>query len=171
MNLKSVRTDSPIEEDFIAAVYAIGGGLVVFVPGASPDDLRQRANENREQVFVSSQVPVGKYRLDFLFGSFASDVFPKLICVECDGAEFHKKPHQRARDDQRDTALQSELITTRRLSGSQLRRDAFECAREVLNECGFFDSLQKTSQKATLNVMRQLQWRIRRWPETIGVDQ
>lgn len=171
MNLKSVRTDSPIEEDFIAAVYAIGGGLVVFVPGASPDDLRQRANENREQVFVSSQVPVGKYRLDFLFGSFSADVFPKLICVECDGAEFHRKPKQIERDAERDVALRSDLISTMRFTGAQLRRDAFDCARRVLNECGFFDSSEKTSEKATSSVLRQLQWRVNRWPEFMDETQ
>lgn len=134
----SVRTESPIEMDFLAALQAIGGDRVKFMPNATERQLRGAAMDDEMGyfVFVSSQVPIrarGKsYRADFLMAAHFSAAAPRVLCVECDGKAFHDAE----RDQARDVALIHAGIQTLRFSGARLRKDSFLCAREALEEFG-----------------------------------
>jgi len=53
---------------------------------------------------LRSQVPAGRFRLDFVFDD---------VAFECDGFWFHSSPRQRRHDDERDQAiLTSGVVTT-----------------------------------------------------------
>lgn len=139
MKAIEMRTESPIEGDFIAALAAIGGEHVEFIPGASYSDLMNLAWDRNDttKVFVGTQVKVRNYRADALMTRCIEAGRIKALCIECDGHEFHRAtPQQMARDAARDADLRKSRIETLRLSGARLRKDAYACAREALGMLG-----------------------------------
>ena len=91
-----------------------------------------RRDEGRKHIYASAQVPVGRYRADFLLGAYYSPMYPKLVCVECDGYEFHGTPEAIARDAERDRALNLMGVETIRFRGATIHRDQWRCAHRAI---------------------------------------
>lgn len=129
--------ESPIEDEFMHALASIAGEELVVV---AVDDVKQMGNwALREpqpgRVFVCLQAPVGRYRCDFLL--MAQDDHRNLIvlCVECDGHEYHKlTPKQIDRDLRRDQWFARHCIETLRFTGRMLTRDPYKCAHRALRK-------------------------------------
>lgn len=87
-----------------------------------------------DEVWLTPQVGIGGYRADFfLFREGVSTNCPGLV-VECDGHEWHERTQQQASYDRsRDRALLRLGIPTIRFTGSDINRDADQCATEVLD--------------------------------------
>lgn len=139
MSAAAIKTESPIEDDFVAALKAISKVRVIYLPDATLHRLRVRAaeDEDRKHVFVASQVAIRNYRADFVLAAHFTVASSHVVCVECDGREFHARTNeQRFRDQQRDIEMVAQGIKTLRFSGSRLRADAFKCAREAIAAVG-----------------------------------
>ncbi len=135
-------TESPIEDDFLQAFLSLSRGTVLV--GASVRDLVDRAEAHPGSVFVGSQVQVGKYRADFIVtGAPVGWNKTEVICVECDGKEFHSGREAIERDRRRDYHFACRGIHTMRFSGSRLWSDPFGCARDVFSELGIKDGDQE----------------------------
>lgn len=160
----AIKTESPIEEDFLAALQAISDGLVVFIPNASLDDLMKRAtaDDERQRVFMASQVPLWKYRADFVLATYYTPTSPRVICVECDGKEFHTSAEQQQRDYDRDAFLMGKSIATVRFTGGQLKRDAYACAYKAIGELGITQRGPKTVAQAVVGVIKSTHWQFER---------
>lgn len=160
----AVRTESPIEEDFLSALYAVSDGRVIFMPEAKLVDLTARASEdeNRTHVFASSQVTINargrKYRADFVLASHFTASSSHLVCVECDGREFHNA----AKDHERDVAMIAIGICTVRFSGSRLRRDAFQCAHEALEAVKFIRPSSQPFADSLAGAIKSAAWNYER---------
>lgn len=74
------------------------------------------------------QAKIGQYRVDF-----SITVSPDIVfVVECDGHDFHEKTREQAqRDKARDRWFQTSGIPVLRFTGSEIWRDAVDCAVEV----------------------------------------
>lgn len=78
---------------------------------------------------LTPDVMVGGYRFDFVMRYFGNDVFG----VECDGHEWHERTRQQASYDRaRDRALLKLGLPTVRFTGSDIHRDAEQCALELI---------------------------------------
>ncbi|MGE7219655.1 endonuclease domain-containing protein [Priestia koreensis] len=76
---------------------------------------------------ITTQYPVGKYRLDM--------AIPHLkIAIECDGKAYHTSPDQRAHDKKRDRYLRSRGWKVLRFSGSKIHRDVMSCINKIEEE-------------------------------------
>jgi very-short-patch-repair endonuclease len=96
------RTDSPIERK-----------------------LKDAMNTRRElRGEFETQYEVGPYYLDFGFPDIK-------LCVEADGREYHCTPAQILHDNRRDAFLGHLGWTVLRFTGSEIYRDAYECADRV----------------------------------------
>lgn len=140
MSAAAIKTESPIEDDFVAALKAISKGRVIYLPDATLHRLRVRAaeDEDRKHVFVASQVAIRNYRADFVLAAHFTAASSHVVCVECDGRDFHARTtEQRFRDRQRDIDMVMQGIKTLRFSGARLRSDAFKCAQEAIGAVGF----------------------------------
>lgn len=127
--------ESPIEDEVMRALSAIAGDCLVAVP---QEDVKQIGNlalndEHGGHVFVCLQAPVGRYRCDFLLTAYATALYPMLLVVECDGAEFHQANNRQIeRDRARDRWFRSKGIRTLRFSGREITRDPYKCAHRAL---------------------------------------
>jgi very-short-patch-repair endonuclease len=82
------------------------------------------------------QIPVGKYRADFLFRCCYGADF-RLLVVECDGHDYHERTkEQAARDRSRDRAMTLSDIKVLRFTGSEIHRDPAGCAEQVSTALG-----------------------------------
>lgn len=68
------------------------------------------------------QVTIGRHRVDFAIGK---------TVVECDGHEFHASRARRTNDASRDRALIAGGFCVVRFTGTEISRNASECALEV----------------------------------------
>jgi very-short-patch-repair endonuclease len=87
------------------------------------------ARWRRVPVEICGQVPLGKYRLDFLVKSGKHQ-----INVECDGAEFHHHNVTMAQyqaDRERDRFVESQGIEVLRFTGTEIWVSAQQCADTV----------------------------------------
>jgi very-short-patch-repair endonuclease len=75
---------------------------------------------------VSTQVPMGPYRLDILVTAAG-----RGLVVECDGAQFHTAPEAVERDKRRDRFCVTQGYSVMRFTGAEIRRDPRECAAQV----------------------------------------
>lgn len=126
--------ESPIEVAFATAFMALCHhevGTAAHFDKSVPLD--QKMNDEVCRV-LWVQRPLEQYRVDFLVSSYPYD--PRVaVVVECDGHDFHERTKQQAaRDRSRDRAIQSLGLKVFRFTGSEVYRDAFLCAREVLLE-------------------------------------
>ena len=128
-------TESPIETDFIAALIAVSDD--VRIKGAKWTNQNELnwllTKDETRRVYCVPQFKFQKYRLDFLLGAYLNPMYPRWLCVECDGAAFHSLPEHQDRDAARDAELAIHSIKVMRFTGSQLRRDPFRCARKALS--------------------------------------
>jgi len=78
-------------------------------------------------VLVETQVPISKYRVDFLLSTSA-----KKVVVECDGHDYHERTKQQARrDKQRDRELTKCGYTVLRFTGSEIWENPWNVIREI----------------------------------------
>jgi very-short-patch-repair endonuclease len=80
------------------------------------------------KIQISGQMQIGPYRVDFLYvcGN-------RRLVVECDGFEFHDRTKEQAeRDKARDRDLAALGYTVMRFTGSEIWRNPFAAASEVL---------------------------------------
>lgn len=120
--------ESPIEELFLVAFYlaAEEAGGVVF--GAAPD------GDESAWFTMSLQETILRYRADFVVGLTEYPSATRIV-VECDGHDFHERTkEQAARDRKRDREMQAAGYRVFRFTGSEIYRDPFKCADEVLQE-------------------------------------
>lgn len=128
-------TDSVIEADFLAALSTVSD-CIVFVKDATLDKLKNKAvaDETRSKIYVGTQVWVGKFRADFILARSPQPTRCKMICVECDGAEFHSSPEQRERDGKRDKYFFEHGLEVLRFRGNLIRRDCYMCADRAIEK-------------------------------------
>lgn len=133
----SKLVESPIEQQMLDALRSVCWRRLVVVEGIDIDRLRlmAAADQYEGRVFVAPQLRVGPYRADFILASYRNPMYPTVVCVECDGHEFHRASiDQRARDGKRDLWMRGKMIETLRFSGKQIMRDSFACARKAISE-------------------------------------
>lgn len=99
----------------------------------------KNARHCRDPIGILQQFPIAGYRVDFLlFGTTteANSRGKKLryaFVVECDGHDHHERTkEQAARDRKRDRAMLMFGLDVMRFTGSELWKDADQCAAEAL---------------------------------------
>jgi very-short-patch-repair endonuclease len=117
------RCESPIEKTLAHALAKSG-----FYPMATPyrfEDLRARVTASDGAVlFLWSQEPMLRYRVDFLLVSYnaATDHCRRLV-VECDGHDYHTPFAAQRRDEARDRELRPHVFGIIHLSGAEIMRN------------------------------------------------
>lgn len=88
---------------------------------------------NGYEASICAQGTVGPYTADFLLSFYNGECNVWLtIAIECDGHDFHEKTKQQARHDKRrDRYFQINNISVLRFTGSEIWKDARQCARDV----------------------------------------
>lgn len=82
---------------------------------------------------IFPQVLIGNYRVDFLLLHLSGPGRFTGIAIECDGHAFHERTKLQAeRDKTRDRELQKLGYRILRYTGSEIWRDAFKCAHEIV---------------------------------------
>lgn len=126
--------ESPIEVAFATAFMAICHHEVGDAAYFDRDVPLDQKMDGGVQRVLWVQRPLEQYRLDFIVSTYPYDARVAVV-VECDGHDFHERTkEQAARDRSRDRALQALGLKVFRFTGSEIYRDAFLCAREVLTE-------------------------------------
>jgi len=104
--------------------------------GATIGKLKQLASyeNNKHLVYIAPQVWLVPYRCDFVLTAYETAIYPRVVCVECDGHEFHKATdEQRNRDRIRDDAIRAMGVKVLRFSGKQIKRDPYACAHAAID--------------------------------------
>lgn len=127
----SNHVESPIEDDLLdAMIRACDGRPIVILHRVSLSEFdREVKADARCRIHIATQVRCGSYRADFIVGYGA-----RRVCVEADGQDFHSSAAQVYRDQKRDEWFISHGISVIRLSGKQIVRDPYKCARRVLED-------------------------------------
>jgi very-short-patch-repair endonuclease len=82
---------------------------------------------------VSPQAKIVDYRVDMLVGYRDRQGRQGFVAVECDGHDFHERTKEQAiRDKTRDRFLQEHFGAVLHFTGSEIHRDAWGCAGEVI---------------------------------------
>ena len=99
--------------------------------------------EWRNTIFVETQAQLEGWRVDFLisvYGDWARVSEPqrnegwRRLIVECDGHDFHERTkEQAARDRSRDRWAQMNDIEVFRFTGSEIWRDPWGCAKQIVS--------------------------------------
>lgn len=124
--------ESPIEELFLAAVYASnidwGDAPVHIYMGEYYED-----GTRFDGTHLWPQVQIGNYRVDFLF-EYIGPRGRRRVIVECDGHAFHERTKEQASSDKaRDRFLVSRGFQVLRFTGSEIYRDPIICWAETRN--------------------------------------
>ena len=97
--------------------------------------------QNQCGIYIFPQAPIGKYKVDFLVsqkGIGPEDILSPVI-VELDGHDFHDKDkHQRSYEKARDRYLVKKGYRVVHYTGSDVVKDPFKVAHEVLSMVGCF---------------------------------
>lgn len=139
--------ESPIEQLFLVALHAMARANFEDI---NPDPI----DVDGEWVFgcglhLSSQFQVDKYRVDFMVSrawKFKGQNLRDSVIVELDGHEFHDKDkRQRSYEKARDRHLTRQGFKVLHYTGSDVVRDPFRVAHEVMDtiECFGPVGLQK----------------------------
>lgn len=94
-----------------------------------------------EGYFLYPQHQVGPYRADFLILAAGyptgNKVWPprlrSIVCIECDGSQFHSTKEQLEYDKTRDDYFLSHGIKTLRFTGSQINSNVKFCVDEIIH--------------------------------------
>lgn len=140
---KHFGRESPIEEVFSTAVFAYWGHFCDGVLQTKRRletldefiaEVKARSAKECFAAIMASQIVVGKYRVDFLFGTkLENREALALYAVECDGHQFHEKTKEQAiRDKSRDRALLALGIKTVRFTGAEIWSDPMRCVDELM---------------------------------------
>ncbi len=147
--------DSPIEELLALALGNVWDENQVGLLVSPPLPFSRVATRLPQDLVVIPQArmetPSATYRLDFLFVCGDRPGVRQLICVECDGHDWHEKTkEQAARDKRRDRALLICGVPTVRFAGSEIHADANACAEYILDlvEMRYADYLQAEARRA-----------------------
>lgn len=138
---------SPIEKLFFAAlqtfVYLSGSEYsALFVTDSEEHEARLLAQPrllDRPSLVCRPQAQIGGWRVDFLihaydFARLGGPPGWKKLIVECDGHEFHERTkEQAAKDRSRDRDAQLRDMAVLRFTGSELYKDSWGCARQVVD--------------------------------------
>lgn len=124
-------TESPIEATLATALF-----MSLRLNGMSfhivKDSTVRPPNSGQYAWVIAPQQKVGAYRLDFVIGWWVSEKF-ECVVVECDGHDFHERTKEQAsRDRRKDRDLQDTFKRVLRFTGSDIYRDAFACAEEII---------------------------------------
>lgn len=85
-----------------------------------------------ESFLLVPQFKFGEYRIDWALRDG-----PFLTFIECDGHDFHERTkNQAARDKQRDRNIQAAGHPILRFTGSEIYKDPFHCAGQILTFVG-----------------------------------
>lgn len=130
-----VKFGSPIEEMLAVAMVAvarISGVPVSFTPGLSRREIL--AMRNGPQIMrIVPQADVSGCRVDFLVVLTGTEKCQPIV-VECDGHDFHERTKEQAsRDRSRDREFQVSGNIVMRFTGSEIWRDPFACAIQVVD--------------------------------------
>lgn len=138
--------DSEIEKLlFLAMVFRVQFGSSEYEQILKPTDADMEARllvdtaSAGTTLFVRPQAHLGDYRVDFLVtaldihASGPERIWRRLV-VECDGHQFHERTkEQAAKDRSRDRWLTSKDFDVYRFTGSELWRDPWACADQILD--------------------------------------
>lgn len=98
------------------------------------------AEHGPDQTFIMMQVPVGKYRVDFLLYHMTAEcedvsTWVKVpLVIECDGHDFHERTKEQAkRDRSRDREMATAGLHVTRFTGSEIWRDPMACFCQAEN--------------------------------------
>lgn len=118
------QCESPIERRLLPAlVFAYYGEQFSSFPAEVHCPKLDQAAPTGD-IVVIPQFAFIRYRLDFaIIGEFGG--FRKIVCVECDGAEFHVR---QSADRQRDSYLKAFGIDVFRFSGKDIQADPLPLA-------------------------------------------
>lgn len=127
---------SPIEEAFWYALHEYAHACEaaeIVSTGAVGEPLRgwtksDRVDDWRTRYLVEREVVFGNFRADFVITTERN----VSMVVECDGADWHTKPDQVARDKARDRAIVACGLPVIRFTGSEIYRDAIGCAESAI---------------------------------------
>ncbi len=117
--------ESPIERSMLPALVFADYWVSSSVPAAVHTNQSEPLPE--ERVVIVPQHVVLNFRLDFAIVVRANKGRILTVAVECDGASYHEKFKDAARDD----VLASWGIPVVRLTGSRIHTDPMECASFV----------------------------------------
>lgn len=124
-------TDSPIEATLLTALTFV---LRYYKQGyfIAPRGGADRAGDESVKFVIRPQTQIDAYRVDFLVTANPPETSVRVV-VECDGHNFHERTkEQAARDRSRDRDLQAQGYRVLRFTGSEIYRDAFHCAGEII---------------------------------------
>lgn len=129
MELFMACTDlqSPIEQLFLIAFHALAE--------SNWHRVRHHTEATENDLVIIPQAQVGKYRVDFkAYCQPQAGIDPNsFIAIECDGHAFHDQDkHQRSYEKRRDRALQRHGMKVFRFTGSDIVKDPYLCAAEVV---------------------------------------
>lgn len=127
--------ESPIEVAFGAAFMLLGeyqySQVALHEPGYEGE-----VDPLAFETVLQCQKKIGRHRVDFV-ASWSYPEYPTKIIIECDGHDFHERTKDQAqRDRAKDRDWQSAGYRVFRFTGSEIYRDAFQCATEVFDELG-----------------------------------
>lgn len=130
--------ESPIENLMLQSfIYECQEDLILVDPKHA-DHMATWMQEDRKKgrVYLCPQAKIGRYRADFLIGAYRWPNVDNLICVECDGKEFHRATvDQIRRDAERDEWMRKHRsIKTMRFSGAYITKLSGRCVEDVLME-------------------------------------
>lgn len=132
--------ESPLEHLVWIAVHAMCAVRFVDVNPA-PEVGRNNQMTVQRGIYLSPQVQVGKYRVDFVIsqsGIAPEDQFGPVV-LELDGHAFHDKDkHQRSYEKARDRYLVKQGYRVLHYTGSDVVKDPFAVAHEALEMVAFF---------------------------------
>jgi hypothetical protein len=134
---------SHIENDLVKAIVSVcqargrgvavasGGGTLSGLTLTNEPEVTFQCAGDREVILIPNVVIAGLgYQVDIL----AAVVGETRVVVECDGHDWHERTKQQASYDRaRDRALLRIGLPTLRFTGSDIHRDANQCACEVLD--------------------------------------
>lgn len=131
-----LKIESPIEQAFYIAIQAI----------KKMNDIPDFDEHQKDEFYglgVYPQSKIGNYRVDFLlcYASKESRINPKKentkmkqVIVECDSRQFHdRSEEERSYEKKRDRYLQKEGFKVFRFTGSDILKNPFSVAHEVLH--------------------------------------
>ena len=121
---------TPIEALFAAAIRIAcsGVGPSFFSIVAGPSSIK-----GNDDLCIQWQHKVLDWKVDFYFTVRSEHGPISTLVVECDGHDFHERTKEQAkRDRDRDRRLQDAGHRVYRFTGSEIYRNAFGCAKQVL---------------------------------------
>lgn len=139
--------ESPIEVRLIKALATVFTGLDdagMLLDGLAPRSFNPTDNLQigTASAYLIPQAQLESFdcvtgddwtaRADFLLVCGRRGIFRRIFAIECDGHDWHEKTkRQVARDKLRDRRMIAEGIIPLRFSGSEITRNAMDCARYI----------------------------------------